>query len=297
MLFRSLGEADFYYTAFGLRCAALLGIQDGLFWARTANWLKTIEFPANSLIDVFSVLVADRLIGSHSVPPPDDPIRAALRQSATAALDSQDASVRLDGQDAADGFYSAFISLMSRGVLNQTLPRLDEMRRFVLERVRSETKLAKLPGMKHLVRGLAKLPGIKRLRGLAAGVSQVAAAVAVLSASGGVPKDLIHPLSDYIISLQRNDGGVAAHPDAPMSDCLSTFTALVAALDITGSPVAPVGLRPGFRLGDMARFILSLADNNGGFRGVESGAAPDVEYTFYGIGTVSLLAGIRANAS
>jgi hypothetical protein len=81
-----------------------------------------------------------------------------------------------------------------------------------------------------------------------------------------------------------------------MSDGLSTFTALVASLDITDSPDAPAGLRPNVRLGDMARFAMSLECENGGFRGVASGAEPDVEYTFYGIGTMSLLAGIRAKA-
>jgi hypothetical protein len=44
------------------------------------------------------------------------------------------------------------------------------------------------------------------------------------------------------------------------------------------------------RLGDLGRFVRSLSSPEGGFRGAPAATQPDVEYTFYGLATLGLLA-------
>ena len=86
----------------------------------------------------------------------------------------------------------------------------------------------------------------------------------------------------FLLAQQRPDGGFAAHPAAPVSDLLSTFTALVA--------LADAGAIRRARLADVGRFVQRLALPSGGFAPVLADDSSDVEYTFYGLGSLALLA-------
>ena len=89
--------------------------------------------------------------------------------------------------------------------------------------------------------------------------------------------------------MQRAEGGLSAHVAAPGPDLLSTFTGLVAAGELS--------CLDRLRLGDVARFARALVCEGGGFRGALSDDRPDVEYTYYGLGAVAVLAGLAAGAS
>jgi geranylgeranyl transferase type-2 subunit beta len=69
----------------------------------------------------------------------------------------------------------------------------------------------------------------------------------------------------------------------PRADLLSTFTG--------GWTLADLGALDRLDREAMRRYAESLAGPDGGFRGGLWDAGMDVEYTFYGIGVLGLLAG------
>ncbi len=109
-----------------------------------------------------------------------------------------------------------------------------------------------------------------------------AAALVALSRLGAVDESVLEAAATVLVSLQNESGGVRAHGGAPLADLMSTFTVLEA-LRLTGR------LRR-LRLAGIGRFVRSLALPEGGFRATATETGADVEYTFYGLAAMSLLA-------
>jgi hypothetical protein len=81
--------------------------------------------------------------------------------------------------------------------------------------------------------------------------------------------------------MQTPGGGFAAHDAARSPDLVSTFAAVVA---LSGSRWLALA-----RLGDVARFVKSLASEGSGW-GAALGGPPDVEYSYYAVATLAVLA-------
>jgi geranylgeranyl transferase type-2 subunit beta len=82
--------------------------------------------------------------------------------------------------------------------------------------------------------------------------------------------------------MQTDEGGLRANTRIPIADLLSTFTGMLTLADL-GS----------FDMIDRAaarRYVDALELDGGGFRGAEWDPAHDVEYTFYGLGALALVA-------
>jgi geranylgeranyl transferase type-2 subunit beta len=81
--------------------------------------------------------------------------------------------------------------------------------------------------------------------------------------------------------MQGAEGGFRANTQVPMADLLSTFTALVALddLDALGS----------LDLEAVRRYVASLELPAGGFLAGAWDDQGDVEYNFYGLGTMAML--------
>jgi len=79
-----------------------------------------------------------------------------------------------------------------------------------------------------------------------------------------------------------DDGGLRANTRIPIADLLSTFTGLLTLQDLKAASEID--------LDGLQTFAKSLELEDGGFRGAEWDPAHDVEYTFYGLGTLGLLA-------
>jgi geranylgeranyl transferase type-2 subunit beta len=86
----------------------------------------------------------------------------------------------------------------------------------------------------------------------------------------------------FLTGMQAADGGLCAHGLIAAGDLLSTFTGVLTLVNLGGIE--------GLRLAEIGRFTQRLACAGGGFRGALADAEPDVEYTFYGLGTLALLA-------
>ena len=99
--------------------------------------------------------------------------------------------------------------------------------------------------------------------------------------------DPIQTVAPFLGDLQAGDGGLRAHDGAPAGDLLSTFVGLTA--------LAILGALARVDRAAVARFVKAAGVPFGGFRESPNDDAPDVEYTYYGIGTLALL-GSRSDA-
>src|SRR6185436_5415219 len=86
---------------------------------------------------------------------------------------------------------------------------------------------------------------------------------------------------DFLAEMQMDEGGLRANTRIPIADLLSTFTGLLTLEDLGGA--AEIDLAA------VRRFTEGLEVEGGGFRGAEWDTAHDVEYAFYGLGTLALL--------
>ncbi len=120
--------------------------------------------------------------------------------------------------------------------------------------------------------GYSELPG--------AGVGQTnatAAAVAALLRCGVVDTDA----TKFLLSMQAADGGLTAHAGVGEGDLLSTYTGILTLfnLDALGQLDLPA----------VGKFVRELALPAGGFRSCLRDSEADIEYTYYGIGTLAIL--------
>ena len=88
--------------------------------------------------------------------------------------------------------------------------------------------------------------------------------------------------ADFLAEMQDNDGGLLANARIPLADLLSTFTGLFTLADLDRLEALDL---PAAR-----QFVRTLAHAEGGFLAAVWDEVRDVEYTFYGLGSLSLLA-------
>ena len=113
------------------------------------------------------------------------------------------------------------------------------------------------------------------------GTNPTSAAVACLLIHKTLEPRMAERAAAFIASMQRDDGGLAAHHTAPVSDLMSTYTGLLTLdkLDALGT----------VELGPVGGFVREMEATNGGFRATTCDDVVDLEYTYYGLGTLALL--------
>ncbi|MGL4422643.1 MAG: prenyltransferase/squalene oxidase repeat-containing protein, partial [Gemmataceae bacterium] len=126
--------------------------------------------------------------------------------------------------------------------------------------------------------GYVEIPVVKR-----SGVNPTAAAIASLQMLGGfTDADRTATQQFYQSQYLADEGGFRANDRIPIADVLSTFTACWT-LDTCGL----LSTLPLLRL---RKYVQSCAEPGGGYRAASWDTHPDVEYTFYGLGALALLA-------
>ena len=113
------------------------------------------------------------------------------------------------------------------------------------------------------------------------GTNPTAAAIAVLQIVGGLDELVQASAANFLTAMQTSEGGLRANSRLPVADLLSTFTGLVALEDLQA--------RTRIDAAAVRRFVETLDQPTGGFRAGIWDDAVDVEYTFYGLGTLALL--------
>ena len=87
---------------------------------------------------------------------------------------------------------------------------------------------------------------------------------------------------EFLAAMPSMEGGLRANDRAPLADLLSTFTA--------SWTLQQLGAFDRLERTDLLEFVETLELPTGGFRGGLWDARTDVEYTFYGLGCLALLA-------
>ncbi len=261
------GRSDPYYTSFGVRSLAVLGALAGEPAERAASFLRGCLSKHESVIDLLALIYASEMlrilvdidIMSEASADWKDRVCQTLL-----ALRRPDGGFARTAAGHASSTYQTFLVIVCLQLIGFDLPNPDQAREFLLNQAVTEG-------------GFREVRVSKR-----AGTNPTAAAVAALKILSGMdapPKKT--PTIRFLGSMQNEEGGMLANTRIPIADILSTFTGLVALRDLQSLDM--IDCRA------MANYATSLSCATGGFLAAQWDHTADVEYTFYGLGTLSLL--------
>jgi geranylgeranyl transferase type-2 subunit beta len=261
------GPSDPYYTGFALRGAALSGELDDQIARRAAEFLaRQLSRPLPS-IDFLSLAFSAALLEAACG---IDLFERAGRARSDVVAETISRLRRPDGgyaRSAGSRHTSTYQTFLAAACLElENLPIPDPGRTVDLIRSRRRAD-----------GGFVELDPIRQ-----SGTNPTAAAVGLLRLLDGMDESTRRGAVTFLASMQSPEGGFRANARTPVGDLLSTFTALVALADLGA-----------LSAGDMAQtvhFVHSLGLSEGGFRGGSWDHEADVEYTFYGLGSMALLA-------
>jgi geranylgeranyl transferase type-2 subunit beta len=260
------GGSDLYYTAFALRGLAVLGGLTDRIATQSEAFLRRQLNQAVSVVDFMSLLYAARLlqyaVGRDilSENGADWPDRVAATLESFRKPDGGYAK----STDGANGStYHTFLVALCYELIGRPLPSADQIVAFVRSRRREDG-------------GFVEVSPARR-----GGTNPTAAAVALLLMLDSLDAGTRTGVCDFLANMQSGDGGLRANDRAPLSDLLSTFTGLVTLTDLEGADRV--------NRATARQFMDSVECPTGGFHGGLWDQATDVEYTFYGLGTLALL--------
>jgi geranylgeranyl transferase type-2 subunit beta len=261
------GGSDLYYTGFALRALAVLQELDGTVCDRAAKFLRQrLAQPAN-VIDLFSLVVSTFLVQLGGGPdiladaPPD--WRTRLSETLESHRHADGGYAKSPG-GTSGSTYTTFLVALALELFSMQVPQPERVIAFLSDRNRAG--------------GFVEIPQMKR-----AGTNPTAAAIGTLQILRALGDSTRAATTLFLSRLVAPDeGGIRANERIPTADLLSTFTGLWTLADLGGlDRVDCVAMR---------RYAESLQGADGGFRGGQWDAGMDVEYTFYGIGVLGLLA-------
>lgn len=263
------GDSDLYYTSFAVRGLALLGpVGESERTALTA-YLRTHDWRRLGVIDLMNWLwlaLAVQALGGEDLlaeAPPGwiDEIAARLEAVRTA-----DGGYAKSAEGAVGSTYHSFLVLLTYQLLGREVPRPGALVQFLYDRQREDG-------------GFVEIAPMRR-----SGTNPTAAAAVVLQIAGAMDDALRSDIRGFLREVRSDEGGLQANTRVPFADGLSTFTGLLTAQDLELEDVLDtVAAR---------RYVeTALEFPTGGFRAASWDEAADVEYTFYGLGTLALLHG------
>ncbi|MFK7734800.1 MAG: prenyltransferase/squalene oxidase repeat-containing protein [Pirellulaceae bacterium] len=260
------GESDLYYTSFALRILAILGLLEGDLAERSATFLRSRFTAQETIVDLLSLVYSVRLIEAacslDAFADAENDWEARLADIlAKLRRDDGGFSKSIEGQ--AGSTYQTFLVLLCLELINKPCPEADKAKQFLLNQMQDDG-------------------GFLEIRvGKRSGANPTAAAIGALQVLDSLDKDTALDAAEFLAELQTDEGGFQANTRIPLPDVLSTFTACVTLADIDGFElIRPQGVR---------KYVTGMEQSAGGFRGFEFDPADDIEYTFYGLGTLALL--------
>jgi geranylgeranyl transferase type-2 subunit beta len=260
------GPADVYYTGFGLRGLALLdalGDQAaaraaGFLQARLADPMPSIDFLSWAFSAVLLEAVAGiDVFGAAGLDRRDAVVRG------TEPLRRQDGGYAKAESSARSSTYQTFLVTACRQLVGLPIEDAGRISTMIRSRQREDGGFVELDRLPH------------------SGTNPTAAAVGLLRLLGALDESTRAATARFLAGMQGAEGGFRANTQVPMADLLSTFTALVALddLDALGS----------LDLEGVRRYVASLELPAGGFLAGAWDDQGDVEYNFYGLGTMAML--------
>lgn len=262
-----LGGSDLYYTSFAVRLLMLLEGMDAEGCQGLAAYLGQARSRLAGLVDLVSWLQSVLLLEASGGPAvmsdslPDWPDRLA---DVIEGFRKPDGGYAKDSAQAQSSTYHSFLASIAYEMIGRSPPDSDRLIAFLLGRQVADGGFIEVAPMK---------------RG---GTNPTAAAATALSILGGLDSKVRASVGEFLASVRSEEGGFRANTRVPFADGLSTFTALLTALDFDCTHlIQPDRLRV---------FAESIECPTGGFRGGQWDDGADVEYTFYGLGVLGLAA-------
>lgn len=262
------GGSDLYYTAFALRGLAILDVLTPEICARTAEFLRSRLQGQASVVDFYSLLFSCLLVQLGGGPdvlaqcPEDWPNRVAQTLETFRTPDG--GYGKTVGANSASTYHTFLVGLCYE-ILGLPWPKPDALESFVKARHREDG-------------GFVEIPAMRR-----SGTNPTAAAIGIWQLLHGA--DALIPEKDQVIDflgrMPSLEGGLRANDRIPLADLLSTFTGLWT--------VTQLGEHQRLDLDTIRSFVINLELPTGGFRAGLWDEVADVEYTFYGLGTMALL--------
>jgi geranylgeranyl transferase type-2 subunit beta len=254
-------------------------MNDLSFWRGAADFVKGRAAPPADIIECSCLLEAGKLIAERAPTGRRGETPAGVMDAVRSFSTRSGGYARMPGGPA--GVYHTFLAAQCSRLGDCDLPGAGEAAAFVMSRRCADGGYADSAPSDHA-------PGRTGGKEGEGGTNPTAAAVTLLAMLGVLDGAAASEAAGFLASMQRAEGGFAPCAGAPAADLLSTFTALVA-LDGLGA-LHMVKLAP------VARFVQSH-EAAGGFRGSSGDDAPDVEYTYYGLGTLGLLGWTAAHTN
>lgn len=259
------GEADPYYTAFALRSLFLLGKLEDSTAASSASFLRERMQKRDSVVDLISLIFAAAIIElatGQVVLSDDGPWRDNVA-SLLGSLRTDDGGFAKTPEGRAGSTYQTFLSILCLELIDMPIENRDAVESF-------------LAGQRHADGGYLEIRVAKR-----AGVNPTAAAIGTLKTTRALDVSQHDDTIAFLSQMQSDEGGLSANTRIPFADLLSTFTGLLTMVDLKGDDE--------FDLTAIQRYADSMEQAEGGFHGFFMDQTADVEYTFYGLATQSLL--------
>jgi geranylgeranyl transferase type-2 subunit beta len=265
------GDSDLYYTGFALRGLTVLDALTPDVAERTARFLRGSLTRQASVVDFFSLLYSCLLVQSAggtdvlADSPADWPDRVAQTLE---SFRTPDGGYTKSLGGTSGSTYHTFLVALCYQLLGRAVPRMADVVRFVASRRRDDGGYVEIAPMR---------------RG---GTNPTAAAVGLLQMAEedmpGALGEVRDGVIDFLAEMASPEGGLRANGRAPLADLLSTFTA--------SWTLEQLGGLSRLDTDHIRRYAESLERPEGGFHGGLWDEGYDVEYTFYGIGVLGLLA-------
>ncbi|MDY3555184.1 prenyltransferase/squalene oxidase repeat-containing protein [Gemmata sp. JC717] len=262
------GGSDLYYTGFALRSLAVLQALNPEVCGNAAHFLRTKMTGTAGVVDFFSLVVSCYLVPLGGGPdvladaPPDwrDRVAATLE-----TFRGPDGGYGKTPAALYGSTYTSFLVTLCLQLLGRPSPDPDKLAAFVRSRRRSDG-------------GYVEISAMKR-----SGTNPTAAGVGVLQILGALDEGAKAETATFLAALVSPfEGGLRANDRIPAADLLSTFTG--------GWTLDQLGHADKLDWEAVQRYAEECERPIGGFRGGLWDEHTDVEYTFYGLGTLALAA-------
>jgi geranylgeranyl transferase type-2 subunit beta len=262
------GGSDLYYTGFALRSLAVLQALNPDVCGKCASFLRTKLTGSAHVVDFFSLVVSCYLVPLGGGPdlladaPPDwkDRVAATLETFRT-----PDGGYGKNPGAPHGSTYTSFLVTLCLQLLDRPNPEPEKLAAFVRSRRRPDG-------------GYVEISAMKR-----SGTNPTAAGVGLLQILGGMTDEEKLGTAEFLAALPSPfEGGLRANDRIPAADLLSTFTG--------GWTLDQLGFAQKLDWTKVREYAEQCARATGGFRGGLWDDRTDVEYTFYGLGTLALAA-------
>jgi geranylgeranyl transferase type-2 subunit beta len=267
------GGSDLYYTGFALRSLAVLQGLNPELCGRAGEFLQGKLSGSAGIVDFFSLVVSCYLVPLGGGPDVLAAAPADWRDRVATTLETfrtPDGGYGKAPQVPHGSTYNSFLVALCLQLLDRPIPEPAKLAAFVKSRRRADG-------------GYVEISAMKR-----SGTNPTAAGVGVLQILEELDEEARTGTAQFLAGLPSPfEGGLRANDRIPAADLLSTFT---------GSwTLEQLGYADRLDWAALQSYAEECERPIGGFRGGLWDEQTDVEYTFYGLGTLALAALVRTD--